>query len=91
MARPAPPPDERRLTGQMRMRMDANSSTTARLFSIFQWATLVRQVPCAIIFEERGELYYPVDAGPFLLPYVDTVTFQLEQALAELDRAPLVA
>ena len=71
--------------------MDTNSSTTARLFSIFQWATLVRQVPCTIIFEEPGELYYPVDAGPFLLPYVDTTTFQLEQALAELESAPLVA
>ncbi len=71
--------------------MDTNSSTTARLFSIFQWATLVRLVPSKIIFEERGELYYPVDSGPFLLPYVDTTTFQLEQALAEMESAPLVA
>ena len=71
--------------------MDANSSTTARLFSIFQWATLVRQVPCKIIFEERGELYYPVDSGPFLLPHIDILAFQLERAEAELDHAPVVA
>ena len=71
--------------------MDANSNTTARLFTIFQWATLARRVPSAVIFEEPGERYYPVDSGPFLLPYVDLVAFQLERALAELDRAPVVA
>ena len=71
--------------------MDANSNTTARLFTIFQWATLMRQVPSAIIFEEPGELYYPVDSGPFLMPYVDIVTFQLERTLAELESAPVVA
>jgi hypothetical protein len=90
MDRPGGPSREHRRGGEDQM--DTNSSsTTARLFSIFQWATLVRLVPCKIIFEERGELYYPVDSGPFLLPYVDTTAFQLEQALAELESAPLVA
>ena len=71
--------------------MDAYNGTTARLFAIFRCATLLRQVPSAVIFEDQGEMYYPVDSGPFLLPHVDVVAFQLERAEAELDRAPVVA
>jgi hypothetical protein len=61
------------------------------LFTIFRYAATRRQVPSAVIFEDVRDRFYPADDGPFLLSYVDIVSFQRKRAVAELERAPLVA
>ena len=70
--------------------METNE-TNPHLFTIFRYAATRRQVPSAVIFEDVRDRFYPADDGPLLLSYVDIVSFQRKRAVAELERAPLVA
>ncbi len=70
--------------------METNE-TNPRLFTIFRYAATRRQVPSTVIFEDVRDRFYPADDGPFLLSDVDIVNFQHKRAVAELERAPLVA